>query len=82
MLLNSGQHTLLPILSLESCVAFDSLTKIKACIQIVKEIPRIQIKRSVRGVYFALNRRGLIYESTSLVSVHKGKNKGKRSFLW
>jgi hypothetical protein len=46
------------------------------------EIPLASTVRFVQGVYFALKRRGLNNKGIALVLVFKGKNKGKRSFLW
>lgn len=51
------------------------------------KIPLVQIVRSVRGVYFALKRRGLdaqqaLRKKLSLVFTQKGQNKGKQNNLW
>ena len=51
------------------------------------ERPLAYTVRFVQGVYFALRRRGLDAQeasrkNVSLVLPHKGKNKGKQSFLW
>ena len=56
---------------------------LRLIIQSVNEIPPAQIDGIVQGVYFALKRRGL-NKIKVLPSFwfFKGKNKGKRSFLW
>ena len=49
------------------------------------EILLVQIAGFVREVYFALRgieTRQVIKKIFSLVFIYKGKNKGKRSFLW